>query len=171
MDKPEAGQQEPQEPTVEPQAEPEPEPDATAAAEPSDGGEGLKDRHGQQAISKGKYERDMKDANDRIAELTKQLDEASKSDERANGLKEELEKVQSGFADKELSYRLALAGCINEKAAKAVLDDYDGDIEKCKAACPYLFGNEKQKGSTGPKTGSAGNAALDAELEKAFRAR
>ena len=60
-----------------------------------------------------------------------------------------------------------IAQCDDAQAARALLDDYDGDVDKLKAECPYLFGKEKKTGTTGAKpTGAAGDD--DAELDRAF---
>ena len=60
--------------------------------------------------------------------------------------------MKASQADERVTHKLEMAGCKNPKAAKALLDDYDGDISKLKEACPYLFEDEKQKGKTGGST-------------------
>lgn len=136
----------------EPISDPEPEPEPTKEPEPEpkadpDGGE-LTDKHGEPAINRERYEREMKTANDRIADLEGKLKEASETKERGESLKGELEKVKADFSDKELTYKLELAGCVDAKAAKARLDDFDGDVDKLKESCPYLF-KQRKTGSTG----------------------
>ena len=130
----------------------------------------LKDKHDEPAINRGRYDRDMKAKDDQIAQLTKQLEEATgKAESGAKALKE-IEELKAQLADKEVSTSLKLAGCVNEKAAKALLDDYEGDVAKLKEACPYLFGGNaaRQKGSTGAKNGGAPDKDEDEMLDRAF---
>lgn len=162
-------------PKTEPQTDPKAEPaeggaegDPKPATEGQGGGDGEpNDKHGQPGINREKYQRDIEAKDKKIAELQAQLDEKSKTEEGRAALKEELDKLKAEMADERVDHKLELAGCRNAKAAKALLEDYDGDVAKLKEACPYLFGNEKKTGSTGLKPeGGAGN--LDDKLDKAF---
>jgi outer membrane biosynthesis protein TonB len=149
----------------EPKQEPKPEP-----KEPQKEPEGLTDKHGQEAVSKGKYERDLKAANDRIAELQAKIDEAAKTEDAAKKLREEIAELKRDNAERETDYRLKIAGCTDEKklnAAKKLMPDYEGDIDKLKADYPYLFEKQKQTGTTGAKPEGASDG-LDDELDKAF---
>ncbi len=152
---------------------PEPEDDGGSGAQtpPPDEGQ-LKDKHGEDAINRGRYVRDMKAKDDEIAALQKQLEEANgKAQSGAEALKA-VKELEAKLADEKVSGALKLAGCVNEKAAKAILGDYDGDVEKLARECPYLFGGNaggKQTGSTGGKHGGApGKEGEDAELDKLF---
>lgn len=141
------------------------------AAEGQGGGEGeVEDKHGQPGINREKYQRDMKAKDDKIAELQAQLDEKSKTEEGRAALKDELEKLKADMADERVTHKLEMAGCLNAKAAKALLDDYEGDVAKLKEACPYLFsdGKAKQTGSTGLKPDGDAEKALDEKLDRAF---
>lgn len=133
-------------------------------------GEDLTDKHGQEAIAKGKYERDMKAKDDEIANLKNQIDESAKTAEGRKALEEKIADLEGKQADMRTEYELKLAGCRDEKAlkaAKTLIDDYDGDVSKLKSECPYLFEAEKQKGKTGFKPeGPTGD--IDAKLDKAF---
>lgn len=133
---------------------------------------GLVDKHGNPAIAKGKYDRDLKAANDKIAELQGRIDEAAESKERAEGLKEELEQARAEFADKELTYRLELAGIRDAnavKAAKAMVDDFGGDVDKLREGCPWLFvDTTKRSGSTGFDGSGSSDNGLDAKLDRIF---
>lgn len=162
-------------PKTEPQTDPKAEPaeggaegDPKPATEGQGGGDGEpNDKHGQPGINREKYQRDIEAKDKKIAELQAQLDEKSKTEEGRAALKEELDKLKAEMADERVDHKLELAGCRNAKAAKALLEDYDGDVAKLKEACPYLFGNEKKTGSTGLKPeGGAGD--LDDKLDKAF---
>ena len=137
----------------------------TASQEPSgqagqEEGEGLTDRHGQPAIARGKYERDIAAKDAEIAELRAQVGEMSKTEEGRQKLQEKIERLEATIAESKVDHKLELAGCVNVKAARAVLDDYDGDVDKLKAECPYLFAQEKPKtGSTGLPSGGAVSTA------------
>ena len=133
----------------------EPEPKAKAK-EPEPNGEPLVDKHNEPAINRGRYERDMKAKDDEIAELRRQLEQASgEADKGADALKE-IEKLKAQLADEKLDHSLEVAGCVNAKAAKAILADYDGDVAAMKEACPYLF-RTIQTGSTGARQQHAPN--------------
>lgn len=129
-------------------------------------GEGeVEDKHGQPGINREKYQRDMKAKDDKIAELQAQLDEKSKTEEGRAELKDELDKLKAEMADERVSHKLEMAGCRNVKAAKALLDDYEGDVAKLKEACPYLF-SEKQTGSTGLKSDGDAARASEEKVDK-----
>ncbi|WP_417801712.1 hypothetical protein [Thermophilibacter provencensis] len=136
------------------------------AAEGQGGGDGEpSDKHGQPGINREKYQRDMKAKDDKIAELQAQLDEKSKTEEGRAELKDELDKLKAEMADERISHKLEMAGCRNVKAAKALLDDYEGDVAKLKEACPYLF-SEKQTGSTGLKSDGDAAKASEEKVDK-----
>jgi len=145
---------------------------STPPAGGTNGGK-ITDKHGEDAINLGHHNRLMAEKDDQIAQLTKQLEEANgKAESGAKALKE-IEALKAQLADEKVSGALKLAGCVNEKAAKAVLGDYEGDVGKLAEACPYLFGGNadtKQTGSTGARrTGAPGtNRDEDAELDKLF---
>lgn len=114
----------------------------------------LTDKHGERAVNRGRYDRDMKAKDAEIAELRKQLEEAGAKAKSGDEALKEVEKLKAQLADEKLDHQLQQAGCVNAKAAKALLDDYSGDVEKMKESCPYLFG-QSQTGSTGAKPGGA----------------
>ena len=91
----------------------------------------------------------------------------TKIEEGRAALKTELDRLKADMADERVTHSLQLEGCLNAKAAKALLGDYDGDVAKLKDQCPYLFA-ERKTGSTGLKT--QGDASdLDDKLDKAFK--
>ena len=100
--------------------------------EEGDGGGEVADRHGQPGINREKYARDMKARDDKIAELQAQLDEKAKTEEGRASLKKELDDLKAEMAGERVAHKLEMAGCRNVKAAKALLDDYDGDVDKLK---------------------------------------
>lgn len=118
-------------------------------------------------VNRHKYERDLEAKDKEIEELKAQIAEAAKTKEGREELEKKMDDLKAQMASEKVGYQLELAGCVNVKAAKALLDDYDGDVTKLKEACPYLFGKEKKTGATGAKpTGAAGDD--DAELDRAF---
>lgn len=141
------------------------------AAEGQGGGEGeVEDKHGQPGINREKYNRDMAAKDKEIADLKAQVAEAAKTEEGRKALEERIAKLEADQKDERVTHKLELAGCRNTKAAKALLDDYDGDVAKLKEDCPYLFsdGKNKQTGSTGLKPDGDADKALDEKLDRAF---
>lgn len=145
--------------------------DPKPAAEGQGGGEGeVKDSHGQPGINREKYQRDIAAKDKEIANLKAQIAEAAKTEEGRKALEEKIAKLEADQKDERVTHKLELAGCRNTKAAKALLDDYDGDVAKLKEDCPYLFsdGKNKQTGSTGLKPDGDADKALDEKLDRAF---
>lgn len=137
-----------------------------AAEDESENDEDEPDKHGHPGISKGKYARDIKAKDDKIAELEAKLEEANKSEEGRKELKQEIADLKEQMASDKVTHALELAGCRNVKAAKAVLEDFDGDVAALKEKHPYLF-EQKPSGSTGGKpTGAA--EGDDDKLDRAF---
>ena len=106
-------------------------------------------------VNRHKYERDLEAKDKEIEELKAQIAEAAKTKEGREELEKKMDDLKAQMASEKVGYQLELAGCVNVKAAKALLDDYDGDVAKLKEACPYLFGKEKQTGATGVKPSGA----------------
>lgn len=145
--------------------------DPKPAAEGQGGGEGeVKDNHGQPGINREKYQRDIAAKDKEIADLKAQIAEAAKTEEGRKALEEKIAKLEADQKDERVTHKLELAACRNTKAAKALLDDYDGDVAKLKEDCPYLFsdGKNKQTGSTGLKPDGDADKALDEKLDRAF---
>lgn len=94
----------------------------------------------------------------RIAELEGKLADAEKLGELNKTLQSENEQLKMQAASERIDFALQLAGCRNVKAARAVLDDYDGDVAKLKEAEPWLFAAHAAEaaGATGlPNAGAA----------------
>ncbi|MEE8721573.1 MAG: hypothetical protein SOI38_01090 [Eggerthellaceae bacterium] len=151
------------------------EPDGAGAEDAQDAGSGNgsedepSDKHGQPGINREKYKRDIAERDAKIAELSAKVDEAAKSADAREKLKREIEELRRQGAERDTEYRLQLAGCVNVKAARAVLDDYDGDVSKLKAGCPYLF-QQRQTGSTGGKPAGASHG-IDERIDAVFSRR
>ena len=161
--------QEPQEPTepTEP-TEPKDPQEPQEPTEPKDG-DGVKDKHGQPGINAEKYARDMEAKDAEIAKLQEQLAEAAKTEEGRKELQKQIDEMKASQADERVTHKLEMAGCKNNKAAKALLDDYDGDVSKLKEACPYLFEGKKESGSTGGKPAGAASEKIDDLLDKSMK--
>ncbi|NCA32129.1 hypothetical protein [Adlercreutzia muris] len=125
------------------------------------------DKHGQPGVNRDKYKRDVEGRDKRIAELEAKLAEAAETKEGREKLEKSIADLKAEMADKDTSHALEIAGCVDVKAAKSRLGDFDGDVAKLKAECPYLFQAEKKKGSTGldPKGPSTG---LDDRIDAAM---
>ena len=125
-----------------------------------------------ETVNRHQYERDVQRRDKEIADLKAQLKaqndaKAAKGDETAQ-LRKEIEDFKSQLADEKLNAALAAAGCIDAKAAKACLDDYDGDVARLKEAKPYLFqAQEKKVLSTGGRP--AGTPSPDDERVRRAR--
>ena len=75
----------------------------------------------------------------RIAELESQVAEAARSKEAEARLTAEIEALRKDQAEQQVDFSLERAGAHNVKAARALLDDYEGDVAKLKEAQPWLF--------------------------------
>lgn len=156
----------PQEPPQEPPAEPDPpaEPQQEPPADPEP-----KDKHGLPGINRDKYQRDIKERDDRIAELEARIAADAETKEGREKLEADLKALRDEMADKDMTHSLEMAGCVNVKAAKAVLADYGDNVSRLKSECPYLFDQKKQTGSVGGKPAGApgGDEALVAKAREA----
>ena len=109
-------------------------------------------------------ERDAK-----IAALEADIAEAAKTAEAAEKLRAEMDELRRAGDEQRVAFELQMAGARNVKAARALLADHGNDIEKLKAAEPWLFGGgvaaSAQAGSTGlPNAGAAGDP--DAQMRR-----
>ena len=146
--------------------QPKPEAQGQEAQKPAaDDSSEVKDSHGQPGINKERHDREVKALNDKIAELQAQIDEKAKTEKARDELKAEIEKLHAEIADERTAWELEKAGCRNVKAAKALLEDHEGDVRKLKEACPYLF-EEERKGSTGFKPEGASRGGDEAKIDR-----
>ncbi|WP_072415118.1 hypothetical protein [Collinsella phocaeensis] len=106
------------------------------------------------------YEAALAERDARIAELEGEIAEAAKTAEGAEKLRAEMDELRRKGDEERVGFELQLAGARNVKAARALLADHDGDIEKLKAAEPWLFSAPAAPapaGATGlPSAGAAG---------------
>lgn len=112
------------------------------------------------AQARADYEAALKERDARIAELEGEIAEAAKTAEGAEKLRAEMDELRRRGDEERVGFELQIAGVRNVKAARALLPDYDNDIDKLKAAEPWLFGAGAaapvQAGATGlPNAGAA----------------
>ena len=106
------------------------------------------------------YKEALKERDERIAALEGEIAEAAKTAESAERLRKEMDELRRQGEEQRIGFELQMAGARNVKAAKALLSDYDNDIDKLRAAEPWLFGAgtvaPAQMGATGlPNAGAA----------------
>lgn len=106
------------------------------------------------------YEAALRERDTRIAELEGEIAEAAKTAENAEKLRAEMDELRRRGDEERVGFELQLAGARNVKAVWALLPDYDNDIDKLKAAEPWLFGAgaaaSARAGATGlPNAGAA----------------
>lgn len=106
------------------------------------------------------YEAALAERDARIAELEGEIAEAAKTAEGAEKLRAEMDELRRKGDEERVGFELQLAGARNVKAARALLADHDNDVEKLKAAEPWLFSASPapaHAGATGlPSAGAAG---------------
>lgn len=103
------------------------------------------------------YEAALAKRDARITELEDEVAEAAK---RAEKMRAEMDELRKQGEEQRVGFELQMAGARNVKAAKALLADYDNDVDKLKVGEPWLFGTgtaaPAQTGTTGlPNAGAA----------------
>ena len=93
-------------------------------------------------VSRHKYERDT-------GKLQAENDALKAENEGYKALKAEFEQFKASQEAEKSDKALSDAGCIDVKAASARLPEFDGDIDKLKSECPYLFKSSDNSKSTG----------------------
>lgn len=159
------------------QTDPKPGNDPKPGDDPKPGeGEGpddddLKDSHGQQGINKERHDKEVAELQAEIERLKAEAADAAENKSKREEFEKRATELEAKLADERVTSKLELAGCRNVKAAKALLDDYDGDVAKLKSECPYLFEEDKRKqsGSTGGKPGGAASEKVDDLLDKSMK--
>ena len=106
------------------------------------------------------YEAALAERDARIAKLEGEIAEAAKTAESAEKLRAEMDELRRRGDEERVGFELQIAGARNVKAARALLGDYDNDVDKLKASEPWLFGTgaavPAQAGATGlPNAGAA----------------
>ena len=105
------------------------------------------------------WEKAIAERDEKIAALEQQVADAAKNAEAAEALRGEIAELKAQGESDRIDFKLQLAGVRNIKAARAVLDDHGGDIDKRKAEEPWLFADaptSQQGGRTGlPNAGTS----------------
>ena len=106
------------------------------------------------------YEAALKQRDERIAALEGEIAEAAKTAESAEKLRAEVDELRRQGEEQRVGFELQMAGARNVKAARALLADYEDDVEKLRTAEPWLFGAgavaPSPAGATGlPNAGAA----------------
>lgn len=101
-------------------------------------------------VNRHKHEREVK-------RLETERDEARAEADGYKGLKAEFEAYKAEQAKEKTDAALKAAGCHDVVAATARLKEFDGNIEKLKAAAPYLFSTVGDKFTGGNPKGKAGD--------------
>lgn len=105
------------------------------------------------------YEAALAERDAHIAELEGEIAEAARTAEGAEKLRAEMDELRRKGDEERVGLELQIAGARNVKAARALLPDYDNDIEKLRVAEPWLFGAGAAAASTGatglPNAGAA----------------
>lgn len=125
------------------------EPDPKPTDDPKD--EDVKDSHGQPGINKERHDKEVAELNAEIAKLKAEAKEAAENKAKREEFEKKAADLEAKMADSEVNHKLELAGCKSIKAARALLEDFNGDVSKLKAEHPFLFEEEKRSGSTGKK--------------------
>lgn len=93
----------------------------------------------QPQVSSVDWEKAIAERDEKIAALEQQVADAAKNAEAAEALRGEIAELKVQGEPDRIDFKLQLAGVRNIKAARAVLDDHGGDIDKLKAEEPWLF--------------------------------
>ena len=124
-----------------------------AVSAASQGASGTGDGGDAAAQACADYEAALAERDARIAELEGEIAEAAKTAEGAEKLRTEIDELRRRGDEERVGFELQLAGARNVKAARALLADHDNDVEKLKAAEPWLF-------SASPASAPAGATGL-----------
>lgn len=122
---------------------------------------------GQPQVSGKDWEKAVSERDEKIAALEAQVAEAAKNAEAAEQLRGEIVELKAQGESDRIDFRLQLAGVHNVKAARAMLGDYEGDVDALKTAEPWLFADSPAK-QPGGKTGLP-NAGTSTDAGKTMR--
>ena len=124
----------------------------------------------QPQVSGVDWEKAIAERDEKIAALEQQVADAAKNAEAAEALRGEIAELKVQGESDRIDFKLQLAGVRNIKAARAVLDDHGGDIDKLKAEEPWLFVDAPTP-QQGGKTGlpNAGTSSDEGKTMKRWR--
>lgn len=114
------------------------------------------------------YRRALDERDARIRELESQAAAAAESRKAADELRKQIADLRAEAEAERLGYELRLAGCLDVKAASAVLEDHGGKVSQLREDLPWMFGKPApQGGTTGLEpAGAPGAPAGDEELRR-----
>lgn len=117
------------------------------------------------------WEKAVAERDEKIAALEAQVAKAAKNAETAEQLRSEIAELKAQGESDRIDFRLQLAGVRNVKAARAMLGDYDGEVDALKAAEPWLFADARTTKPQGGKTGlpNAGTSSDEGKTMKRWR--
>lgn len=99
----------------------------------------------------------------RIRELEGRVAEAARSAAAAEELRSQIEELKRQGEEQRVDFALTLAGCRSNKAARALLCDYDGDVGALAEAEPWLFEGGSSSFSGPGATGLPSAGAADGD--------
>lgn len=125
----------------------------------------------QPQVSGTDWEKAVAERDEKIAALEAQVAKAAKNAETAEQLRSEIAELKAQGESDRIDFRLQLAGVRNVKAARAMLGDYDGEVDALKAAEPWLFADVRTTKPQGGKTGlpNAGTSSDEGKTMKRWR--
>lgn len=111
------------------------------------------------------YEAQLRAKDAQIEELSARVAEAAKTQKAADDLGRQIAELKKQMEDERTDFALRAAGCRSTKAARALLADHEGDVQKLREAEPWLFSTAATEGGT---TGlePAGASGRSAERER-----
>ena len=121
-----------------------------------------------ETVNRHKHEREISKRDDRIKELEAENAKLKGRDKDVADLSKRIDEMEAKAKTEKVEASLKAAGCVNVKAAMACLDDHEGDVEKLKAAAPYLFTSTDKSKSTGGNPKGKPSDDEDEKLDKAF---
>lgn len=137
-------------------------------AEPTEGQQGapMQEDEGADKAAEA-YKAALAERDAKIAELEKTIAEAAKTADAAERLRAEMDALREAGDAQRVEFELMLAGARNVTAARALLGEYDGDVEKLKASEPWLFeGTPAQSGATGLEPAGAAGGGEEADVKR-----
>ena len=132
--------------------------------------QGLVRQVGTEGAKPEDYEEQLRAKDAQIEELSAKVADAAKSQKAAEDLGRQIAELKQQMADERTDFALRAAGCRSTKAARALLADHDGDVEKLKEAEPWLFSTvTPEGGATGLEPAGASGGSAERERLRHWR--
>ena len=97
----------------------------------------------------------------KIAELEGKVAKAAKTSEATEALNAEIAALKRQIADERVVFALKAAGARSVKAARALLEEHDGDLAALVAAEPWLFEDAEGTSHSSSQTSVGGATGLE----------